>query len=181
MLSFIKYNSPIQSSEFISMNSLAFPVSGAFDSDAGIEWRMMSLITMHDLFSHISDQSQFTFQQENAFIADFQSIHEKSISLSGLKVRDADALSFFEKANSVWSNDIYFSIEVPFEQASADCWLIIDSERAESFIVTVFGMFSSEDNGLRITNQMSRCFLRQRSESIGTGRMICLLKQQFNL
>ncbi len=181
MLSLIKHGSPIQSSEFISMNSLAFPVSGSYDSDAGIDWQTMSLITMHDLFSHISDQSQFTLQQDSAFIAGFQSSQEKSISLACLKVSDADALSFFEKTNSVLSDDIYFSIEVPFEQASADYWLIIDSGRAESFIVTVFGMLNPEDDGLQITNQMSRCFLRQRSESIGTGRMICLLKQQFNL
>jgi hypothetical protein len=164
--------------------SLALPFSNSLDAvlPTGQDLHFMSLMTAHEFLSYTPDQTQLTPHEELAFIADVFSTDEKFISLTGLMIRDAsDTISFFADSHPGYYDNMYFSINVPVELAPADCALIIDTERAVSFRITVFGMLFPINGGLQIVNSMLRCSLRQRRESMGTGRMICLLNQQLNL
>ena len=149
-------------------------------TDSHIMSHDMAFLQSHELFSYTTwtaGLSQSTLREE-CVCANAISTEENIISIAVLAVYNAsETISFFKEYDAEQNAGTRFSVEV----SDDDCGMVIDTERAASFGITVIGMEFPVDNGLKSENSTSRPDWRIRRESLNAGRMICLLKQQLNL
>ena len=170
----------MESSTCLHFNSIAsgLPVG----ADAHFTASEESFLQSHEMRSYTlwaTDVTKSTPQVEHAFESDVISV---DISIAVFAVRNAsDSISFFEEYDADRNADTRFSVEVPADMDS-DLSLVIDTERAAVFHITVTGMKLRSENGQQSVDSMTRLDLRRsRERSMSTGRMVCLLKQQLNI
>lgn len=144
-----------------------------------------SSLQSHELRTYAlwaTDLPQSTPYELRVCTSDAMSAEDNVISISGLTVRNVpDFISFFEDCDIVRSTDMHFSIATSADLDLDDCGLVIDTERAVAFWITIIGMEFPADSSMKFENAMPRRGLRRSREHLSSGRMICLLKQQLNL
>jgi hypothetical protein len=141
-----------------------------------------SVLQSHEMCTYTqwaTDVTTSTPQVEHALESDVISV---DISIAVSAVRNAsDSISFFAEYDADRNADTRFSVEIPADMDS-DPSLLIDTERAAVFHITVTGMKFRLDNGHKSVDAMTRLDLRRSRERLmSAGRMVCLLKQQLNI
>ncbi len=170
----------MESSTCLHFNSVAsvLPVG----TDAHFMPLEEHFLQSHEMRSYTlwaTDVTKSTPLMEHAFESDVMSA---DISIAVFAVRNAsDSISLFEECEAERNADTSFSVEIPAD-IDLDLSLVVDTERAAIFNITVNGMNLPLDNGHKSVDSMTRLDLRRsRERSMSAGRMVCLLKQQLNL
>jgi hypothetical protein len=158
----------------LCFDSLVSALPSSTDSNS------MSLSTAfllpNNLPANIYNQSQTTLYIPDCTI-NTASVNECIISIIGCTGYTAsDSISYIDKRCVSRSEEIHFYI-----LALPDLSWVIDSERASSFRITIFGLAFPINNGLQVVNSTIHCNSRKRREHMSIGRMTCLLNQHFNL
>ena len=104
---------------------------------------------------------------------------ENRISVVGI-LDFPESLMFSGEVAAVESDDVHFSVEMTDGMEQAEGGLLVDTENAAAFWITVSGMELPSDNGSRPVVS-SRVVFTPGKDRLNVGRMICLLKQQLNL